>query len=481
MPRSELFCRSVAIAWLLILCAAFGSVSVAAHPADEINERDLVHVAPDGLLLDTEIGAGAVTLLTVWEQADTNRDGIVDDAEREAFGTHLAEGIVVRVDGARVPTHYLPSSLAMARTREAFMLQGAEAAGATVAARFAIPAGIAAASEVTLSVTHFAAQDGARTPELIPDAAAPLGIVIQGGDDVTLRFTVSTSAPQATPPSVPLRPSPSTSAPRTLTAFALRPPGDVAGLAFGLVVAMLLGALHALTPGHGKTMITAYLGSTRGRPADALILGGVVTLSHTGSVIALGVGLLYAARAWAPYRLMPWVELCSSLGIIALGGRIAWVRAMAVAPRRRAPAGGGALAARGTTGMHEHADGTVHAHWGSGAHDHSPPTRDSLRTITLVGLGGGIVPCPDALAILLVALAAGRLAFGLAIIFAFSVGLALVLIALGLIVTVTRLADRLARLPRIGAGAARWIPTGSALIMVLAGAMALGRALAAIR
>ena len=94
----------------------------------------------------------------------------------------------------------------------------------------------------------------------------------------------------------------------------------------GLIVAAVLGALHALTPGHGKTLITAYLVGTEGRPRDALALGGIITATHTGSVIALGIATLLVARFWTPYRVLPWIECATSIAIIAVGLWLVWTR-----------------------------------------------------------------------------------------------------------------------------------------------------------
>ena len=116
----------------------------------------------------------------------------------------------------------------------------------------------------------------------------------------------------------------------------------------------------------------------------------------------------------------------------------------------------------------------------SGRHGHSATASATWRRLALVSIAGGIVPCPDALGILLIAVAAHRVALGLLIVVAFSTGLAFVLIALGLVITATRLTDRLERVPRIGTGISRWIPTVSALMMVFAGAAVLCRAVAAI-
>jgi nickel/cobalt transporter (NicO) family protein len=171
--------------------------------------------------------------------------------------------------------------------------------------------------------------------------------------------------------------------------------------------------------------------------------------------------------------------------IIVVGVWLAWTRFAAVASLRHSRSHAPALGAQQSsdTGiMHEHDDGTVHSHGWRGVHTHAPPGvgGQSLRTIALVGVSGGILPCPDALAILLVAVAAGNILSGLLIIVAFSTGLAAVLIGLGLLITSTRLIGRIMDRASGRLAIARWIPFCSAVIMVAVGVVALGRAVAAL-
>jgi nickel/cobalt exporter len=475
--------RLATILLVLPLALAFATPA-RAHPADEILERDLVHVQSDAIEIDLTISAGAITLLTVWKAADTSGDGILSADEHEAFGAVLAAGFVTKVDGNAATVRYVPGSLQMAATQQAFSLQGVDASGATVSAAFIMPFDTSAAREVTVAVNHFRAADGAKPPDLIPNAAAPLGIIIQGGTDVALRMTITAQSATVPPLSPPPFAPPNDRNVTIMQRFVRYPSHNPLLLLLGLLVAAVLGALHALTPGHGKTLVTAYLVGTDGRPRDAFALGGVITATHTGSVVALGVATLLVARLWTPYRLLPWIECGTSAAIIIVGTRLAWTRFAAVAPLRHARPRVPALAAQRSSPdagiMHEHEDGTVHAHGRGGAHTHAPPVAggQSLRTIALVGMSGGILPCPDALAILLVAVAAGNILSGLLIIVAFSTGLAAVLIGLGLLITSTRIVGRVTDRAMGGRAIARWIPACSAVIMVAVGVVALGRAVA---
>jgi ABC-type nickel/cobalt efflux system permease component RcnA len=235
----------------------------------------------------------------------------------------------------------------------------------------------------------------------------------------------------------------------------------VSVVAIALVVAAALGALHALEPGHGKTVVAAYLVGSRGTAWHAVLLGLIVTASHTAGVYLLGAATIYASRYVVPERLYPWVALGSGLVIAVLG--------LSLFLRRYA----GRDADHGHHhhhghGHHHHEHAHDHAHGGSG-HDHHShvPGSVSLRQLWALGITGGIVPCPAALVVLLSALSLRRVGFGLLLIVAFSLGLALVLVGIGLLVVhagrlVTRLDER-------GPLVTRWLPLMSSAVMTLLG------------
>jgi nickel/cobalt exporter len=472
--------QRVIVAIAAIACAGAMVLPVSAHPADEINERDIVRVRPDGIEIAMMISAGSITYLTIWKDADTSGDHELSIDEREAYGRLLGRQYAVAIDGVPTPVHYAANSLQMATTLRAFTLAGADPAGATVLATFTVPCDMSTAHEVTLAVNHYPPSLDGKAPEVIAETAPPLSVVVQGGGDVDLRMTVAegVSIPAVPTLSPPTRPN-SVGVSRLIDVLGITERGPAFALV-GLLIAAAFGALHALTPGHGKTLVTAYLVGGNARIRDAFALGGIVTLTHTSSVFAIGVVTLVIARAWTPYQILPWLELTTSVGIIVLGlalarDRFSLARIENGRPRRSTSP------ARSST-LHEHEDGTVHAHRWFGAHGHSHQVHGarSPRALVLIGISGGMLPCPDALAILLFAVAAGHVLIGLLIILSFSAGLALVLIGLGVLVTTTgvveRIAGRVGGAPLLG----RWIPTCSALMMVAAGAAALARALAAI-
>jgi len=210
----------------------------------------------------------------------------------------------------------------------------------------------------------------------------------------------------------------------------------------GLGLSALLGGLHALTPGHGKTLLAAYLLGSRGTAKHAAVLGGIVTVADTASVIAIGLLALVASQLILPSVLVPALETCAGLLVVTMGIRLVGSR-------------------WGLRTANHH-----HDHYHSHDHHHSPK---DVRPIDLLAMGvsGGLVPCPEALGVMLVAIGVNRIVLGLGLIVAFSVGLAVVLIAIGILLVYAR--SRLDRLGKARSPWRRWLPLVSALIVTLLG------------
>jgi ABC-type nickel/cobalt efflux system permease component RcnA len=203
-----------------------------------------------------------------------------------------------------------------------------------------------------------------------------------------------------------------------------------------LAAAFGWGALHALSPGHGKTMVAAYLVGTRGSTRDAIALGATVTVTHTAGVVALGVVAL-ALSAWIlPEQLYPWLNLVSGLLVVGVGAQV--------------------LRARLKKRAHHH-----HHH----DHHHHHHTR---RSILALGASAGLIPCPTALVVLLGAIAQHQIALGLVLIAAFSAGLATTLTGLGL--TVVHASRALARL-RVPSATTGVLSSASAALVLLVGCL----------
>jgi ABC-type nickel/cobalt efflux system permease component RcnA len=242
------------------------------------------------------------------------------------------------------------------------------------------------------------------------------------------------------------------------------------------LIAAGLGSLHALEPGHGKTIVAAYLVGSRGTARHAVLLGFVVTAAHTAGVYLLGIVTLYASRYIVPEQLYPWLGAISGLSVTGLGVFI-FLRHLS-----------------GESGEHSHAAGEPHSHWflsmfkqkafKQGMPEEPQPSIQnqkplsseagqgeacgvSLRELCVLGVTGGIVPCPAALVVLLSAFSLHRIGFGLFLITAFSLGLAGVLVAVGLTMVYTK--RFMAARVRSEGSIVRYLPLLSSAFMIVLG------------
>jgi nickel/cobalt transporter (NicO) family protein len=242
--------------------------------------------------------------------------------------------------------------------------------------------------------------------------------------------------------------------------------GGLAGLLtgehpHGLLILLLFaaafgwGALHALSPGHGKSMVAGYLAGSRGRPRHAVALGLTVTVTHTAAVFALGLITLAASQYVLPEDVYPWLGVASGLMVIAIG-----IAVMRSRYRRW-------RSARAAPGEHHH-----HHHHGE------PGAPIRARELLALGVSGGLVPCPSALVVLIAAISQHRVGLGMALIVAFSLGLAATVTGVGLVtIWGQRLIVRLRPEQRLfGGRLSGALPAISASLIVLVGVLITYRA-----
>jgi nickel/cobalt transporter (NicO) family protein len=227
-------------------------------------------------------------------------------------------------------------------------------------------------------------------------------------------------------------------------------------LLLSLLIAAFWGAAHALTPGHGKAMVAAYLVGTKGTPRHALMLGGTVTIAHTAGVFALGFVTLGLSAFIVPEQLYPWLTLVSGLLVVLVGASVL---------RQR-------LRARGHGHHHDHNHDHGHGHEHHHHHDHDSAL--TSKGILGVGIAAGLLPCPSALVVLLSAIALHRIGLGLALIVAFSLGLAATITAIGLVAVFAR--RTFSRLSLDGP-LVRALPAASAALILAVGLVITARAL----
>ena len=438
-----------------------------AHPLGNftVNRYAGIELTPDEVRIDYVLDLAEIPTVQVRPEIDADADGTVTDAERAAWAARTAPtllaNLTLTVDGRPVPLDVVSSSMRFRPGQGGLDILRLEAT-------FAGP--VASTGELAFADANFADRIGwAEVTAAGADGTAVAGSSVPARSvsnallsypqdllsspldvhEATLSFHPGTSAPAAA----------STEAP----ASGARP--DVTGGAFaGLVgrtgpfmlVALLLafgfGALHALGPGHGKTLMAAYLVGAGGRARHAVAVGGSVAVMHTASVLALGFVVLTLTEVFAPERVYPWLGLASGLIAFGLGASLLVARLGSWSGGRSDP-----------EHHHPHEDGsTAHGH----AHPHPVPSRPlSRKSLTALAVAGGMLPSPTALVVLLAAVALDRIAYGLALIGAFSIGLATALVVVGLIALRAR--DVVAG--RMSGRTARLVPVLSAASIALLG------------
>ncbi len=377
-------------------------------------------------------------------------------------------GLELRVNGRAVPLHVTRTALAhplgaagLHTTRFQAILAGPEITAATrVSYRDDSYPGRIGWKEVVVGAHTRSTSDELR--------AYPKDLL---SSPLDIRSAVATLAPTNDPP------------PAVLSGKALRAPDRVADSGFArlivqgdlsflvilasLAVALFWGAAHALSPGHGKTIVTAYLVGSRGTPRHAALLGLITTVTHTIGVFALGAVTLALSAFIVPDRLYPWINVLSGalvviVGLAVLTGR--WRSAHAHQHDHEHEH------SHEHEHDHEHVDG--HSHGGHHHHHHDQP--QDLRSLVAVGISGGLLPCPSALVVLLAAISLHRVAFGMLLIVAFSFGLALTITGIGLLAL---FAKRAFGRFDLNGGLIRFLPALSALVIVVAGLAMTARAI----
>ena len=480
--------RIAALALALALLATLAPAGAQAHPLGNFTTNQLVQVSIDERRanLDYVLDLAEIPSFQLTQRHDSDGDGTIDGRERAAAAADLEDevvaGLALSADGEPVPLR--PAG----------------------AARLSFPAGQAGLTLTRLEASFAARLAGPDTTvelinEAFTDRTGWRAIQVLEGDG-----TEVTSSVPATDPTDGLRAYPEgllQSPPDTRSASfdsvegvgtvsAPEGLGDgetttdrasdgfagalTSGNTEGLLILVLLatsfgwGALHALSPGHGKAMVVGYLAGSRGTPRHALALGATVTATHTASVFALGLITLAASEFIVPERLYPWLAVASGLMVVAVG-----LTVMRSRYRRWRAVRAGEVS--GTGHGHDHS----HHHHHSHAHGYTDaPIR--MRELFGLGVSGGLVPCPSALVVLIAAISQHRVGLGMALIFAFSLGLAATVSGIGLLTLYgQRLLGRLEAERRVFGGRLTGaMPAISALLIVAVGILITSRAVPAI-
>ena len=261
-------------------------------------------------------------------------------------------------------------------------------------------------------------------------------------------------------------------------------------IAVAIGIAFALGAAHALTPGHGKTIVAAYLVGSRGTLKHAALLGGMVTLTHTITVFLLGLATLFLFQYVVPQKVTQVLGAISGLSIVAIGGWMLYKRLRGARHTHSHTHDHHHDHGHGHHHDHDHDHDHVHSddhhahdhtheHAHSHTHSHGPgghthmPDEISWSGLAALGASGGLVPCESALVLLLTAIALRRVGLGLLLLVSFSLGLALVLMGIGVLVIYAKNLLPGAGNPS-GNSFFRWMPVASAAIVMVLGLIMTG-------
>lgn len=438
--------------WLTLISLLAGLLffppTATAHPLDEFYQVTYVTMGADRITLQIEQYTGVLIAPQILKLVDTNQDDLISPAESEAYVKRFLKEIIFQIDG---------QSAALTPANLDFSTPLDLRAGVGVI-RFSLYTDLPPdhrGSHQFYYKNNFLPNFSVYLVNAITDATHWVTITQQEHDvfqsSLRLNYTIKPGASvKVNPAAAPAKMEVSGVSPgqEQLTGYLHDPNLSPLLLAAALGVAVVLGGLHALTPGHGKTLVAAYLIGSRGTSGHAVALGSIVTLTHTASVIVIGLLALLASQFIVPTILAPALEIISGLLVIIMGLRLLWTRW-----RTR----------NGESHPHHH----DHSHDHSHPHDHHLPEQVTLNDLLTLGISGGLVPCPEALGVMVVAIGLNRILLGLGLIVAFSFGLAAVLIVIGILLV--RSKALLDRLGGVGGRWQKWLPLASAVIVTVLG------------
>jgi ABC-type nickel/cobalt efflux system permease component RcnA len=416
-----------------------------AHPLGNFttNTHARIDVGANTVTVDFVLDLAEIPALQVTQRYDDDGDG-VDDREAEAYRREqcqdIADGIGLELDDATlalVPTSstlsFPPGQAGLDTLRlECQLVAAVDDLGRRAALRYRdqnfedrvgwreVVAVASGATLVASDVPSLSSSDALRSYPT-DRLASPLDqrhatLTVQPGPSST-EGTGSAPSPDGV----------ERGSDRFSRAFTSLVASQNLNLAFGFVAvlgAVALGAVHALAPGHGKTVMAAYLVSSRGTSRLALLLGATVAVTHTLAVLVLGV-IVSASETVAPERAYPTLGVVSGLLFSAVGAALLTRALRSRRDRRRRTSG-----TEHGAGHHHHGDDGDHGH----GHEHALPSGPGemrWQSILLPGLAGGLVPSPSALLVFLGGIALGRAWFGVLLVVAYGAGIAATLLAAG--------------------------------------------------
>lgn len=441
---------------LVITLLALPSTAAAAHPLDEFYQVTYIVVGPNRITLQVEQYPGLLIAPQVLTLVDANQDEQISETERQAYADRFLQDVVFEIDGQ--PKSLTPTDFEFSTPLEV--------QAGTGLIRFNLRADLPAdhrGSHQFFYQNNYRPDISVYLVNAISDEPRWVSIAGQERDvfqsNLRADYTIKPAAPATDPveESTPLEVPSGVPAGQQLTGYLYEANLSPLLVLAALGLATVLGGLHALTPGHGKTLVAAYLIGSRGTTGHAIILGAIVTFTHTASVIAIGLLALLASQFIVPNLLVPALEVLSGLLVVVLGLRL-------IRSRWHAPVEAHHHHHHHHAHDHPHDHSHPHAHE---HHTHTLPEKVTLGDLLTLGISGGLVPCPEALGVMLIAIGLNRILLGLGMIMAFSFGLAAVLIVIGILLV--RSKSLLDRLGGVGGRWQKWLPLASAVLVTVLG------------
>lgn len=418
-----------------------------AHPTDELIQQIFVTPVGNNLSLEVALTPGVLISPQFAEYVDSDSDGQVSQREIQALSNAFLSSLEVGINGRNVVPTYVSS--------KDFELPLLAAGGTSFVIYYQVPAKL---GDRVIVKDKFL--PGFKTQVQQAVGIGPSGIggaeISHSSDGKMMTFLLSSkSEPQPGFKFTDL------SGKQMVEALS-KPINSPIAFLLLLLICAGLGAVHALTPGHGKTLMAAYLIGDNARTRQAITLGLVVTVTHTASVIIFGLLTLFATNFLVPGTLLPILELLSGLLILILGASLLRRR---ILEARQAQA---VRMANDRNHAHAHIHGLPHDHDAEEVLHSLERKPASMRVLLTMGVSGGIIPCPEALVVLLLAVSVNRTGLGLAMIGAFSFGLAMILVGIGLLLVSPRISRGFRNLPN-GGRLSAVLPVISASIVTLIG------------
>ncbi len=403
---------------LLLLSILIMPLFVYAHPIDEIDgiktydQKQIITVKSDKIILNIDLTFYALDKTRIWDSIDTNKDRLITSEEQLIWMKKGRQSSWLVFEN--IKSEFVPSALTFPEYYDFFSVKPAKVIIVFESKHFIKPP------------THIEYFYKGKDKVL-----SQIDIKVEGSDQIAIETikkrtsnSLYISLKKGTGMSSAVPGIKATDAVSSFLNTYIKSENVSFNLqVYALFTALILGAIHALTPGHGKAITAGYLVGSKGTLIHAVYLGVIITVTHTASVFILGAITLFLSAYIVPATIIKSLNLISGMLIVGFGLSLLLQRIKYLIEDRNI--------------LHEHTK-----------LQNKPLT---FKHLLAFGISGGIVPCVDALAILLVAVSLQKIIFGLLILLTFSIGLSAALTVSGMLAITAqkKVFQRFERLNRI--------------------------------